>query len=136
MKCLATMRRNGWPRLSETSGVFIAAGHLWLVMIPSAKAADVLDDPRVAVHCGSPSDEWDASARVTGWARVAVPDDLTRLYEVRPALADPERSSLATYTIAVTEAVVTGPEPSTGHIAVEWWTSGGGVRRSTRPAGR
>jgi hypothetical protein len=135
MKCLATVRRNGWPRLSETSGVLIEAGRLWLMMIPSAKANDIGHDARAAVHCGSPTDEWAPSARVTGWARAADREDFDRLHRVRPALAARDGSSLQIFTMTVTEVVVTGPDPNDGDIAIEWWTPGTGLRRSTRPGG-
>ena len=132
MKCLATMRGTGWPRLSETSGVVIAAGHVWLLLIPSAKATDARRDARVAVHCGSPSDEWGLSARLTGWAREAAPDLRARLHAALPALADRQESSLLAFTMVVTEVVVTGPDPGGVDIAIEWWTPGGGLRRTTR----
>lgn len=47
---VGTLRRDGWPRISPCE-VDIAAGHLFLGMMwRSAKALDLLRDPRVAVH--------------------------------------------------------------------------------------
>lgn len=134
MKCLATMRDTGWPRLSETSGVLVELGQLWLALIPSAKARDLRADPRVGVHCGSPGDEWGTSARVTGWARPATPELRDHLAAVRPALTG-AGTALELVTVGVTEVVVTGPDPETGHIAIEWWSPAVGTRRSTRPGG-
>ena len=134
MKCLATMRRNGWPRLSETSGVLLAEGQLWLALIHSAKARDLHADARVGIHCGSPSDEWRTSARVTGWARPATPELRDRLYAARPELAS-RGSSIELMTVAATEVVITGPDPESGQIAIEWWNAATGTGRSTRPGG-
>ena len=129
------MRSSGWPRLSETSGVLIAAGHVWLLMIPSAKSSDVERDGRVAVHCGSPTDEWGVSARLTGWARAADDGMRGRLFEHAPSLAGRDEASLSIYALTLTEVVVTGPDPESGEIAIEWWTPRGGLRRTTRPGG-
>ncbi len=135
MKCLATMRGTGWPRLSETSGVLIAAGQVWLLMIPSAKSADVERDGRVAVHCGSPTDEWGVSARLTGWARAADTELRGRLFEHVPSLAARDEAALQIYAMGLTEVVVTGPDPDSGEIAIAWWTPDRGLSRTTRPGG-
>jgi hypothetical protein len=135
MKCLDTIRHDGWPRLSETTGVFVAAGKLWLAMIPSTKLADLRHDARVAVHCGPPTDEWKPSARVTGRARPA-PDDVRRiLFDAHPELADAE-TSLQVLTVEVTEVVVTGPDAFAGHIAIQRWKPDTGLHRSSRPGAR
>lgn len=47
---VGSLRKDGWPRISPCE-VDIAAGHLFLGMMwRSAKALDLLRDPRVAVH--------------------------------------------------------------------------------------
>ena len=118
LKTLATIRRGGMPRLSEISGASIRDGEVWLGLIPSAKARDLARDPRCAVHCGSPGDEWAASARVSGRAV--------------PAGTEP---SFARFRIDVEEVVVTRPDPESGHILVEWWTEASGAGRLVRPGG-
>ena len=50
-KTLATLRADGSPRISGTELSF-ADGRITLGMMPhSRKLADVLRDPRVAIHC-------------------------------------------------------------------------------------
>lgn len=135
MKCLATIRHDGWPRLSDTTGVFVAAGNMWLATIPSMKLADLRHDARVVVHCGPSTDEWKPSARVSGWARPA-PEDLRRtFFDAHPELAAAE-TSLHLLTVDITEVVVTGPDAVAGDIAIKWWTPNGGLHRSTRSAAR
>src|SRR3712207_192462 len=52
-KTLATLRRDGSPRISGTEVVF-SEGELWLgSMWHSSKALDLLRDPRFALHSGS-----------------------------------------------------------------------------------
>lgn len=47
---VGTLRKDGWPRISPCE-VDVAAGHLFLSMMwRSAKALDLLRDPRVTVH--------------------------------------------------------------------------------------
>jgi hypothetical protein len=131
MKCLATLRRDGSPRLSETSGVIFVAGDVWLGLIPSAKDRDLARDARASVHVGSPTDEFAASARISGRAMPAGTDDVRRFCE---ATGRPEIGFLL-YRLDLSEVVVTRPHPETGQILVEWWTPQGGPSSATRAGG-
>jgi hypothetical protein len=71
---MATLRRDGSPRISGTEVEF-SSGELWLGMMPgSVKALDLRRDPRLALH--SPSvdadesvpDEWPGEAKIAGGA--------------------------------------------------------------------
>jgi hypothetical protein len=64
-KTLATLRRDGSPRVSGTE-VDFAEGELWLgSMWHSLKALDMRRDPRFALHSGSAdSPEWTGDAKV------------------------------------------------------------------------
>jgi hypothetical protein len=131
MKTLATIRRDGAPRLSEISGAFIRAGDFWLGLIPSAKERDLDRDPRCSVHCGSSTNDFSASARVSGRAMRAEPGAFTLLGMER---TDGEpRFSL--YRLDVSEVVVTRPDPESGLILMEWWTPERGPGRATRQGG-
>src|SRR5688500_9406043 len=49
-KTLATLRKNGAPRISGVEATF-GGGELWLGMMPgSRKALDLRRDPRLALH--------------------------------------------------------------------------------------
>ena len=71
-KVLATLRRDGSPRLSGIEAT-IVDGELWLGMMPgSRKAMDLRRDPRLALHSASvdPTDDdpsaWPGDASVCG----------------------------------------------------------------------
>ena len=66
-KTLATLRRDGSPRISGTEVVF-ADGELWLgSMWQSVKALDLRRDPRFALHSGSAAPpNWTGDAKVAG----------------------------------------------------------------------
>jgi hypothetical protein len=76
---LATLRRDGSPRISGTEVEFDDDGEIYLGMMPdSMKARDLLRDPRLALHCptedapeGNP-DDWIGDAKIAG-AGVEVP---------------------------------------------------------------
>jgi hypothetical protein len=76
---LATLRRDGSPRISGTEVEFDDDGEIYLGMMPdSRKARDLLRDPRLALHCptedapeGKP-DDWIGDAKIAG-AGVEVP---------------------------------------------------------------
>lgn len=66
---MATVLRDGAPRISGTEVDFAADGEIYLGMMPGARrAADLRCDPRVATHCigsGSTSNE----SCSPGWQR-------------------------------------------------------------------
>ena len=72
-KVLATLRRDGSPRISGIEAT-IADGELWLGMMPgSRKALDLRRDPRLALHSASvdPPDDptaWTGDAKLSGRA--------------------------------------------------------------------
>ena len=131
MKTLATLRQDGSPRLSEISGASVRDGELWLGIIPSAKERDLDRDPRCSVHCGSPTDAWGASVRVSGRALRERPGDRERLGLASPG-AD---QTFSLFRLDVGEVVVTRPDPDTELILVEWWNTQRGSGRATRLGG-
>lgn len=68
-KTLATLRRDGAPRISGTEATF-ADGELWIgAMWQSLKARDLQRDGRFALHSGSDEpDVWSGDAKVAGVA--------------------------------------------------------------------
>lgn len=70
---LATVRRDGSPRISGTEVEFDADGEIYLGMMPgSMKALDLGRDPRLALHCptvDAPEDDptsWVGDAKLAG----------------------------------------------------------------------
>jgi hypothetical protein len=121
---LATLRRDGSPRISGTEVVF-ADGEIRLgMMAGSLKGLDLLRDPRMALHSPSvdpPADDpsaWVGEAKIAGRA-VEVPgeDDTT------PGEA---------FRIDVGEVVMTTVGTPPDHLLIESWDPAHGLRRRTR----
>ncbi len=129
-KVLATLRRDGSPRVSGTE-VSFRDGEVWLGSMPDAlKARDLQRDPRCALH-SSPSD-----AEMTGGdAKIA-----GRAVEITdPAALEAMRSDeqppgpFHLFRVDVNEVVLVtlgGGPPD--HLVIESWHEGRGVRRVER----
>jgi hypothetical protein len=125
-KMMATLRKDGSPRISGIEVEFVN-GELFLGMTPdSLKLRDLERDPRLAIH--SPSDDpppgnprgWPGEAKIAGTAlEVDVPDS---------PVASGRR-----FRIDITEAVLTHLNDAGDRLVVEFWRPGNGVRRLERP---
>lgn len=118
---MATLRKDGGPRISGTEVQF-SDGDLWLGSMPGAlKALDLRRDPRVAIHSptSEPSadgSEWDGEAKVAG-----------RAVEV------PTEDGSHRFRVDVTEVVLTRLGQPADHLVIESWHDGRGyVRRERR----
>jgi hypothetical protein len=117
-KTLATLRRDGSPRISGTEVEF-RDGEAWLgSMWRSMKALDLQRDPRFALHSGSP----DPTAGWTGDAKLA-----GRVEDVTEAEAE---SHL--FRLDISELVVVHLGDPPDHIVIESWHEGRGVERRER----
>ena len=126
-KTMATIRRDGSPRISGTEVVF-ADGEVWLGSMPGArKARDLQRDGRLALH-SAPVDEklLEGDAKIAG---VAV--EVTDLTEIRRAWPDwEEQAHMAeagahAFRVDVTEVVLVTVED--GSMVVTSWHPGRGV---------
>lgn len=128
-KTLATLRRDGSPRISGTE-LLITDDEVTLGMMPdSVKLADVRRDRRVAVHSPTlepPEDvgSWPGDAKLAGV-----------LVDIEPAADAPAGST--SFRLDITEAVhtyVTSSEPGgpVDLLVVESWHPGIGHRRRSR----
>jgi hypothetical protein len=126
-KVLATLRRDGSPRVSGIE-VSFADGDVWIGSMPvSRKAADLARDPRLALHCTSddpPEDPttWKGDAKLAG--RAVVEDDPARL----KSMGEGGDSSGVLYRIDITEVVLTGMGDPPDHLDVLVWTPEWGLR--------
>jgi hypothetical protein len=117
-KTLATVRRDGSPRISGTE-LEIADGELWLgSMWRSVKALDLLRDPRFALHSGSPDPDagWAGDAKLAG-----------RAIDVSEEGATSHR-----FRLDVTELVVVHLDEPREHLVIESWHEGRGLSRRER----
>jgi hypothetical protein len=128
-KTLATLQRDGSPRISGTEIAF-ADGELWLgSMWRSLKALDLLRDPRFALHSGSADPpDWTGDAKLAGRAQEVT--DSERKMAIIGADASPDSSHL--FRADVTELVVVRLGEPADHLVIETWHAGRGVNRFER----
>ena len=128
-KTLATMRRDGSPRISGTEIEF-ADGELWFGSMPgSVKTQDLRRDPRFALHSGSdePS-EWTGDAKLAGVAEEIT--DPERVKEVNGDAAPAGPSHL--FRLDLREVSTVGLNDERNALVIEVWTPEGGVRTIQR----
>jgi hypothetical protein len=116
-KTLATIRRDGGPRISGTEVEF-AGGELWIgSMWRAVKALDLQRDPRFAIHSGTedPEGDWPGEAKIAGVAE-EVPGD----------------GSSHRFRLDLREASVVGLNPERTKLWIDVWTVDGGLRRIER----
>jgi hypothetical protein len=118
-KTLATLRRDGSPRISGIECDF-RDGDLWLGMMwRSVKALDLRRDPRFALHSGSDDPPtWSGDAKVAGRA------------EEVPARRGGSPSHL--FRCDVTELVVVRLNDARDRLVIASWHPGRGVETTTR----
>jgi hypothetical protein len=130
-KTLATLRRDGSPRISGTETKF-AEGELWFgSMWRAVKALDLQRDPRFALHSGSDEpDSWRGDAKVAGRAEeISDPAKVEAIN--RPGVeAPPGPSHLFRADLDEVVLVRLGDPPD--HLVIETWHAGRGVRRIER----
>jgi hypothetical protein len=100
-KTIATIRRDGAPRISGTE-TELSDGELWIgSMLDALKARDLQRDPRFALHSASEDpDVWTGDAKLAGFAEeVSAPGATSHrfrldLHEVSTVGLDEERKFL------------------------------------------
>ena len=128
-KTLATIRRDGSPRISGTETRF-TDGELWIgSMWQARKARDLQHDPRFALHSGSdePAD-WAGDAKLAGVAQEIT--DPERVRAINGAAAGSGPSHLFRLDLREVSTVALNDE-RTG-IVIRVWTPGDGVRTIER----
>ncbi len=129
-KTLATLRRDGSPRISGSEIIF-AEGELWLgSMWRSLKALDLQRDPRFALHSGSadPDAGWRGDAKLAGRAEEITDPDRVAAIIGSHAPPGPAHLFRADITELVTVALADPPD----HLVIESWHEGRGVTRRER----
>jgi Pyridoxamine 5'-phosphate oxidase len=127
---LATLRRDGSPRISGSEIIF-AEGQLWLGSMPNAvKALDLQRDPRFAVHSGSqdPDQGWKGDAKFAGSVE-EIHDD-ARKQAVVGNNAPP--GPLHLFRCDVNELVVVRLGDPADHLVIDSWHEGRGLSQIRR----
>lgn len=121
---LATIRRDGSPRVSGSEVDFQAPDLLIGSMIGAVKAKDLQRDGRFAIHAASAIDSGGADAKLSGTAvEITDPAEVARLQ------GNDEPAHV--FRLRLTEAVLTWVEGNT--IFIELWKEGQGRKRLARP---
>ncbi len=127
-KTLATLRRDGSPRISGTECQFVDGG-LWIgSMWDALKARDLQRDPRFALHSGSEDPpEWPGDAKLSG-----VVEEITD-----PEVVERINGAVATgpshlFRLDLLEASTVGLNAARDKIVIELWHPGQDVRRIER----
>ena len=128
-KTIATLRRDGSPRISGTECKF-AQGELWIgSMWRSMKALDLQRDPRFALHSGSKDPPgWNGDAKVAG--RMEEITDPARMKSVYGDQVEPGKSHM--FRAEVDELVIVRLNETRDQLVIESWHAGRGVTRQER----
>jgi hypothetical protein len=128
-KTIATLRRDGSPRISGIELEF-RDGEVWIgSMWNAVKALDLQRDPRFALHSasGDPPD-WQADAKIAGRAEEVTEPE--RVSEINEPKAPPAPSHL--FRLDIAELVVTGLDEAREKLVIESWHQGRGLSRRER----
>jgi|SRR6266536_1060269 len=124
-KTLATLRRDGSPRISGIEARF-ADGEVWIGAMPdSVKACDLRRDPRLALHSASEDPPlrnagmWPGDAKIAGYG---------------VEVTDPDRpyTGSGSFRIDIREVVLTRIGRPADHLVIEFWHPDRGLRRRER----
>jgi hypothetical protein len=126
-KTLATIRRDGSPRISGTESKF-AEDELWIGSMWNArKALDLRRDPRFALHSGSEDPPaWSGDAKLAGVAEEIT--DPERVRAINGAAVGPSHL----FRLDLREVSTVGLDDSGKALAIDVWTPERGVRRIER----
>jgi len=132
---LATLRKDGSPRISGVEPLF-HEDDLWFGMMPdSRKAHDLQRDPRFALHNASEDKQvTDGDVKISGRA-VELTDDEAVVASFRRAFAaasgyEPPPGPMHLFRADVTEVVTI--RPAGDHLVIQLWQDGKGVRTIDR----
>jgi hypothetical protein len=126
---LATLRKDGSPRVSGTEVVFTDDGLLRLDSMPNAlKAVDLQRDPRFALHANPGHHTMDGGdAKLSGTAvELTDPDELQKIFDAAP----PELTPFHVFDLDIAEVVLTTLVDD--HIQIDLWRPGAQVQSFTR----
>jgi len=133
-KMLATLRKDGSPRLSGIEATF-ADGQLWLGMMPdSLKALDLQRDPRLALHSAPLDSEMaDGDAKISG--RAIEHTDEATMTAFAGAVKDASGQDMPPglfhlFSIDIREVVLT--RVAADHLRIDTWREGRGLTHVLR----
>ena len=131
-KFLATLRRDGSPRLSGIEMKFVG-GEPWLAGMPgSVKFTDLRRDPRFALHSGSNEpDTFTADAKLSGRA-TAVIDDAERRRFADAAGLPAEHMGFELFSVDLEQVVLVALNDERSALLITSWRPGRGLTTTSR----
>jgi len=128
-KTLATVRRDGSPRISGTE-TRLVDGELWIgSMWKARKALDLQRDPRFALHSGSEDPPgWSGDAKLAGVVEEVT--DPERVREINGEAAAGGPSHL--FRLDLREVSTVGLDDERKALVIDVWTPDAGVRTMKR----
>jgi hypothetical protein len=120
-KTLATLRKDGSPRISGTECEIVDGELQFGSMWRGVKALDLLRDPRFALHSASEDPpEWPGDAKLAGTVTETVVE------------SEAHGGQYHLFRCDISEVVVVGLTPDRKKLAVDAWHSGRGLTRIER----
>jgi hypothetical protein len=132
-KTIATLRKDGSPRISGIEVDFVD-GELWLgAMWQSRKALDLQRDARFALRSATAGggEAWRGDAKIAGWAEEVTDAERKRTMQSASGGGAPP-GPLHLFRAEVTEVVLVRVGDPPNHLVVESWHEGRGLRRVER----
>ncbi len=128
-KTLATLRRDGSPRISGTEAQFID-GELWIgSMWQARKARDLQRDPRFALHSGSDDPpEWSGDAKLSGVVEEITDPERVKAINGSAASAGPSHL----FRLDLREVSMVELDEAGKQLVITVWTPEAGVRSMRR----
>ena len=133
---LATLRRDGAPRVSGIEPLF-TDDDLWMGMMPdSLKAADLVRDARFALHSATvDKNVTEGDAKVAGRAVLVDPDDEVTFGAFRAAFeaatgSPPPEGPFNLFRCDVDEVSIL--HPAGDHLDIDWWRERDGLHHLDR----
>lgn len=123
-KTIATLRADGSPRISGIEAAFEDGQLVFSSMANARKGADLLRDPRFALHSATVDPAAGSEALWPGEAKIS-----GRAIAAGPVIDGPDGDR---FHADVTDVVHTHLNAAATLLVVEWWTPSQGLRRIER----
>jgi pyridoxamine 5'-phosphate oxidase-like protein len=133
-KTMATLRKDGSPRISGTEVDFVGDDMFLGSMLGAMKARDLLHDPRVALHSATvDTDLTLGDAKVSGRAiEVTDPEEFGAFVAAHTAEHPETPPEFHLFRIDIREVSLVRIGDPPDHLVVESWVEGRGTKRVER----
>jgi hypothetical protein len=131
-KVLATLRRDGSPRISGIEMSFVG-GEPWLAGMPgSVKFTDLRRDPRFALHSGSSEGEaFDGDAKLDGRAFPVIDPEERGDFAAKAGIA-PQHMGFELFRVDLDRVVLVALDDARTALLITTWRPGASLTRTAR----